>query len=99
MDRCSEAGYQPDWRDLRLDLDRLQEVVLERDGQRLIVSYLRRQRIVCAKTTGYLEAWRKEIGKSGKIRKSAGFRRHDADVAPADSHGSGKSRAARYDDP
>ena len=36
MDRCSEAGYQPDWRDVRLDLDHLQEVVLEQDGKQRI---------------------------------------------------------------
>ena len=36
-----------------------------------------------------LGARRKEIGKNGKIRKSAGFRRHDADVMPPDSHAEG----------
>ena len=37
MDRCSEAGFQPEWQDVRLDLDRLQKVVLERDGKQLII--------------------------------------------------------------
>ncbi len=37
MDRCSEAGFQPEWQDVRLDLDRLQEVVVDRDGKQLII--------------------------------------------------------------
>ncbi|MFQ5535767.1 MAG: IS1634 family transposase [Sphingomonadales bacterium] len=37
MDRCSQAGFQPEWQDVRLDLDRLQEVVVARDGKRLII--------------------------------------------------------------
>ena len=37
MDRCLEAGFQPEWQDVRLDLDRLQKVVLERDGKQLII--------------------------------------------------------------
>ena len=37
MDCCSEAGVQPEWQDVRLDLDRLKEVVVERDGKQLII--------------------------------------------------------------
>ena len=42
-------------------------------------SYLRRERITCAKTTSYLEHSERKLGTTGKIRKSAGFRRHDAE--------------------
>ena len=58
-------------------------------------SYLRRERITCAKITGYLEQSERKLGKPETIRKSAGFRRHDADVLAPDSHGSGKFQAAR----
>ena len=37
MDRCSETGFQPEWQDVRLYLDRLQEIVAERDGKQLII--------------------------------------------------------------
>lgn len=37
MDRCSQAGFQPEWQDVRLDLDRLQEIELVEDGTRLIL--------------------------------------------------------------
>ncbi len=36
-DRCQAAGFEPEWQDVRLDLDRLQEAELEKDGKRLII--------------------------------------------------------------
>ncbi|MCP4385154.1 MAG: transposase, partial [Hyphomicrobiales bacterium] len=36
-DRCQSAGFEPEWQDVRLDLDRLQEAELEKDGKRLII--------------------------------------------------------------
>jgi hypothetical protein len=34
-DRCQAAGFHPEWGDVRRDLDRLQEVEINKDGKRL----------------------------------------------------------------
>jgi hypothetical protein len=36
-DRCAAARLKPEWTDVLLDLDRLQEVALEQDGKRLLL--------------------------------------------------------------
>jgi transposase len=36
-DRCQAAGFHPEWGDVRRDLDRLQEVEINKDGKRLIL--------------------------------------------------------------
>jgi hypothetical protein len=36
-DRCAARGFQPEWDEVRRDLDRLQEVVVEQDGKRFIL--------------------------------------------------------------
>ena len=36
-DRCQAAGLRPEWGDVLRDLDRLQEVALDKDGRRLIL--------------------------------------------------------------
>jgi hypothetical protein len=36
-DRCAARNFQPEWHDVRRDLDRLQEVEVEQDGKRFIL--------------------------------------------------------------
>jgi hypothetical protein len=36
-DRCAARGFQPEWDDVRRDLDRLQEVEVEQDGKRFVL--------------------------------------------------------------
>jgi hypothetical protein len=36
-DRCAARNFQPEWDDVRRDLDRLQEVEVEQDGKRFIL--------------------------------------------------------------
>jgi hypothetical protein len=36
-DRCQAAGFHPEWGDVRRDLDRLQEVEINKDGKRMIL--------------------------------------------------------------
>jgi transposase len=36
-DRCAARNFQPEWDDVRRDLDRLQEVVVEQDGKRFVL--------------------------------------------------------------
>ncbi|MGH8732311.1 MAG: IS1634 family transposase [Burkholderiales bacterium] len=36
-DRCAAQGFQPEWDDVRRDLDRLQEVEVEQDGKRFVL--------------------------------------------------------------
>jgi hypothetical protein len=36
-DRCAARNFQPEWDDVRHDLDRLQEVEVEQDGKRFIL--------------------------------------------------------------
>jgi hypothetical protein len=37
QDRCATAGFKPEWQEVRLDLDHLQEIEVEQDGQRLVL--------------------------------------------------------------
>ena len=36
-DRCAARGFQPEWDEVRRDLDRLQEVEVEQDGKRFVL--------------------------------------------------------------
>ena len=36
-DRCAAWGFQPEWDEVRRDLDRLQEVEVEQDGKRFVL--------------------------------------------------------------
>jgi Transposase DDE domain len=36
-DRCAAWGFQPEWDEVRRDLDRLQEVAVEQDGKRFVL--------------------------------------------------------------
>ena len=37
QDRCAANGFHPEWQDVCLDIDRLQEVSLEQQGKRMII--------------------------------------------------------------
>jgi transposase len=67
--RCRTAGLQPEWGDVLRDLDRLQEVVVEKDGRHMILR---------TPATGLVGP----LFKAARIALPANIRDHTGDTSP-----------------